>query len=60
MSRSRHTLGSWTTTVSNIIQVGQVCKKLWPGQDVNGRQTDRWTVGQGDSYIPYQFLFAGV
>ena len=39
-SRSWHTLGSWTTIVWNIIQIGQVGKKLWPEHNVN-RQTDR-------------------
>ena len=38
-SRSWHTLGSWITIVWNIIQLGQVGKKLWPGHDVN-RRTD--------------------
>ena len=51
-SRSLHTLESWTTIVWNIIQIGQVVTKLWPGHDVN-RQTDR----RCDSYIPPKTLF---
>ena len=39
-SRSWQTLWSWTTIVSNIIQIGQVGKKLWFGLDVN-RRTNR-------------------
>ena len=39
-SRSWHTLGSWATIVWNIIQIGLVVTKLWPGHDVN-RRTDR-------------------
>ena len=48
-SRSWHTLGSWTTIVWNIIQIGQVGKKLWPGHIVN-RQTG-WFL-----YIPPNFV----
>ena len=36
----RYDLGSWTTIVWYIIQIGQVDTKLWPGHDVN-RRTDR-------------------
>ena len=32
--RSWHTLGSWTTIVWNIIQIGRMVTKLWPGHDV--------------------------
>ena len=39
-SRSWHTLWSWTTIVWNITQIGQVCKKLLPGHNVD-RRTDR-------------------
>ena len=46
-SRSWDTFESWTTIMSNIIQIGQGNKKLWPRHDVN-RWTDRWT----DRVIP--------
>ena len=61
MSRSWHTLGSWTTTVWNITQIQWGGKKLWPGQDEQtDRRTDRRTDGQGDSYIPPKFCLRGV
>ena len=37
VSRSWHTLGSWTTFVWNYIQIGQESTKLWTGYDVNRR-----------------------
>ena len=57
-SRSWHILGSWTIIMWNIIQIGQGVKKLWPGHDVN-RRTDRQTGGQGDTYIPPNFVCGG-
>ena len=66
-SRSWHTLGSWTTILWNIIQIGQGGKKLWPGHDVN-RRIDRWTDGhrrkdgQTDRMIPIyplNFIWGG-
>ena len=37
---SRHTLGSWTTFIWNIIHIGQGSKTLWSWQNVN-RRTDK-------------------
>ena len=51
-SRSWHTLGSWATIVWNIIKIGKVGKKLWPGHDVNRRTG--WFL-----YTPTQTLFVG-
>ena len=51
--------GSWTTITWNIIQIGQVGTKLSPGHDSNRRTdglTDGQTHGQGDSYIPPNFV----
>ena len=59
-SRSWKTLWSWTTIVSNIIQIGLVGKKLWFRLYVNrrsDRQMDRRT---GWFLYTPQTLFAGV
>ena len=56
-SRSLHTFGSWTTIVSNIIQIRQRCKKLWP-KHPNMMWTERWTNRQIPIY-PLNFVCGG-